>query len=81
MLVETSESIDELPELEPFQKYLDKRERRLLRSTAKAIKSFKYSGIRKQMNVVRKKTLKHIPPDLLLHAVDEQFETVIRPKR
>lgn len=78
MLVETSESLDELPEVAPFQRYLNKRERRLLRSTVKAIKTFKYSGIRKQMDTVRKKTRKKISPDLLLHAVDERFETVIR---
>ena len=45
MLVETLESLDELLELEPFQKYLNKRERRLLRSTAKSIKAFKYSAV------------------------------------
>jgi CHAD domain-containing protein len=82
MLVETLESLDELLELEPFQKYLNKRERRLLRSTAKAIKSFKYSEIRKQMDTVRKKVLKQkqdtISNDLLLHATDNKFGAVIR---
>lgn len=82
MLVETSESLDELPELEPFQKYLNKRERRLLHSTAKAIRSFKYSGVRKQMDNIRRKILKQKPGtclnDLLLQAVDHQFGAVIR---
>jgi CHAD domain-containing protein len=82
MLVETSESLDELPELEPFQKYLNKSERRLLRLTAKAVKSFKYSGIRKQMDAVRKKVLKQkldtISSDLLLHAADNKFGAVLR---
>jgi CHAD domain-containing protein len=82
MLVETSESLGELPELEPFQKYLNKREKRLLRATAKAIKSFKYSGIRKQMDMVRKKVLKQkldtISSNLLLHAADNRFGAVMR---
>jgi len=82
MLMETSESLDELPEIASFQKYLNKRERRLLRSTAKAIKSFKYSGVRKQMDDVRKKILNRkldtISNNLLLHVVDNRFGKVIR---
>ena len=82
MLVEVSESLDDLPEIEPFQKFLNKRERRLLRSTAKAIKSFKYSGVGKRMDTVRKKILKQrlgkISDSLLLQAVDDQFGAVIR---
>ena len=82
MLVETSEALDELPEIEPFQKFLDKRERHLLRSTAKAIKGFKYSGVRKRMDSVRKKILKQkldiILNSLLLQAVDNQFGAVMR---
>jgi len=81
MLVETSESLNELPELEPFQKYLQKRERRLLHSTAKAIKSFKYSSVRKQLETIRKRRLKGKSGansnDLLLRAVDDQFGAVI----
>ena len=82
MLEETSESLDELPEIKPFQKFLNKRVRRLLRSTAKAIKAFKYSGVRKRMDTVRKKILKQkldtILNSLLLQAVDDQFGAVIR---
>lgn len=82
MLVETSESLDELPEIEPFQKYLNKREKRLLRSTAKSIRALNYSGIKKQMDTVRKKVLKQKQGEtlnnLLLHAADNQFGTVIR---
>ena len=82
MLIETSESLDELPEIEPFQRYLNKREKRLLRSTAKSIRAFKYSGIRKRMDTVRKKVLKQkqgeMLKNLLLHAADSQFGTVIR---
>lgn len=82
MLVETSESLEELPEIEPFQKFLYKRERRLLRSTAKAIKHFKYSGVKKRMDNVRKKILKQkldtILNSLLLQTADDQFGAVIR---
>lgn len=85
MLIETSESLDELPEIKPFQKYLNKRERRLSRSTAKAIKSFKYSRIRKRMDTIRKKVLKQKPDALLssklLNAADNQFGTIIRRYR
>jgi CHAD domain-containing protein len=82
MLVETSEVLAELPEIEPFQKFLNKRERHLLRSTAKAIKGFKYSGVRKRMDSVRKKILKQklgtILNSLLLQAVDNRFGVVLR---
>ena len=82
MLVEVSESLGELPEIESFQKFLNKRERRLLRSTTKAIKSFKYSGVRKRMDAVRKKILKQrldkVLDSLMLQAADDRFSTVIR---
>ena len=68
--------------IKPFQKFLNKRKRYLLRSTAKAIKDFKYSGGRKRMDSVRKKILKKKPDttliSLLLQAVDDQFGAVFR---
>ncbi|MGB7873289.1 MAG: CHAD domain-containing protein [Anaerolineales bacterium] len=81
MLIAVSNILADLPEIAPFQKYLLKRERRLLRSTARAIKSFKYSGLKKQMESVRKKILKRKPENglerLMLQTADDQFGAVM----
>ena len=82
MLAETSESLIELPEIETFVKFLNKRERRLLSLTAKSIKSFEYSSFRKQMEAIRKKILMQkldtVFNNLILQTVDDQFGVVIR---
>lgn len=82
MQVEVSAAMETFPELKPFQEFLDKREQRLMRSTAKAIQSFKYSRVKKRMGTVRKKILKQKPDkalgSLLLQAVDAHFEKIMR---
>lgn len=82
MLIEVSESLVEIPDLKPFQKFLKKREKRLLHSTVKAIKSAKQAKVKKRMNAVRKKIFKQKLDSnldrLMLKAVDEQFETVMQ---
>jgi CHAD domain-containing protein len=82
ILVDVSETLVDLPELAPFQNYLNKRERRLLSSTAKSIKSFKYSSIRKRMDSIRKTLLNKdrdidLEP-LMLQAVDISYAAVLR---
>lgn len=81
MLIAVSESLDDFPEIEFFQKFLHKREKRLLRSTGKAIKSFKHSGFSKRMATIRKKILKKklntVPDSQLLQAADDQFGVVL----
>jgi CHAD domain-containing protein len=85
MLVEVSESLEDLPELEPFYKFLSKRERRLLRSTARSIKAFKYSSVRKQMEAIRKTLLQQkqitTSNQLMLQVVDDAYATLLRRYR
>jgi CHAD domain-containing protein len=82
MLVEVAETLEDLPELAPFQEYLVKREKRLLKSTAKATRSFKSTNIRKQLDATRKALLKaengidH--KKRLPQIVDEAYETTLR---
>jgi CHAD domain-containing protein len=82
MLVEVSEVLDDLPELEVFQEYLVKREKHLLRSVAKAIKSLKLDGIRKRLDATRQALLKKEKAidhqKALLQVVDDIYETNLR---
>ena len=82
MLVEVTETLGNLPGLAPFQAYLIKREKRLLRSTAKDVKSFKSRGIRKRLDSTHKALLKAekgINQQMeLLQIVDDAYETTLR---
>jgi CHAD domain-containing protein len=82
MLVDVSEALGELPELAPFQKFLSKREKRLLKSTAKGIKSFKTTSVRKRLDSTRKELLKledkNQDGKALLQIVDDAYETTLR---
>jgi CHAD domain-containing protein len=81
MLVDVTEALTDLPEVESLQKFLNKRERRLLRYAKKSIKFFNYSSVRKGMEAVRKKILKQkletVHNSVILQVVDDRFETVI----
>jgi CHAD domain-containing protein len=85
MLVEVSETSSDLPELAPFQEYLAKREKRLLKSTAKAIKSFNTTNIRKRLDATRKALFKaengNNPKKELLQIVDDAYGTTLRRYR
>jgi CHAD domain-containing protein len=82
MLVEVSETVDELPELALFQGYLIKKENRLLKSTAKGIRSFKITNVRKRLDSTRKALFKMGDEDqlqkTLLQIVDNAYETILR---
>jgi CHAD domain-containing protein len=81
MLVEVSGTVDELPELGLFYEYLTKREKRLLKSTVKDIKSFKITNVRKRLDSTRKSLLKMGDDDqqeALLQIVDDAYETILR---
>ena len=82
MLVEVSETFSELPELAPFQEYLLKREKVLLKSTLKEIRSFKPTNVRKQLDTTHKALLKKEKEKhqqaALLQIVDDAFETIVR---
>jgi CHAD domain-containing protein len=79
MLADISGNIESLPELEPFQQYLQKREKRLLRAAEKHVRAIKLSAFNKRLLKVRE-TLAAIPaddlPPRLLKAVDEAYLTV-----
>ena len=85
MLVEVSETLGELPELALFQDYLTKREKRLLRSTAKNIKSFSIASVRKRLDSTRKDLLKIEEQNdqemELLQIVDEAYGITVRRYR
>jgi len=85
MLVEVSETLGDLPELALFQKYLTKREKRLLRATAKATKSFKIANVRKRLDSTRQALFKienrSDRQKELLQIVDEAYESTLRRYR
>src|SRR6266508_2905563 len=49
MLDKVSENIDTLPELEPFQKYLEKREKRKERAAERHVSNIKLGSINKRL--------------------------------
>jgi CHAD domain-containing protein len=79
MLADISKNIEGLPELQPFQKYLQKREKRLLRTAENHVRAIKLTAFNKRLLKVRE-TLAAIPaedlPLRLLKAVDEAYLTV-----
>jgi len=82
MLAEISETIEKLPALKPFQKELQKRERRLLREAEEIIEELKSSGIARRLEKVRTSLTESGSgaelDGLLLRAVDESYLTVLR---
>ncbi len=76
MLAEISETVQEIPTLQPFQEYLQKSEERLLRSVKKKFKQIKPSDTAKQILKMRKtledRTIENIPIRML-QATDEAF--------
>ena len=82
MLVEVAKTLNDLPDLVPFQVYLNKKEKRLLRSTTKAIKSFNPGNVKKRVYSTRKALFK-IENEIdqresLLHIVDGIFDLVMQ---
>lgn len=82
MLAEVSNTIEDVPELMLFQKYLAKRETRLLKSTAKNIRSFKITNVRKRLDSTRKALFKMGNEDqqqeTVLQIVDDAYETILQ---
>ncbi|MCS6830914.1 MAG: CHAD domain-containing protein [bacterium] len=74
MLLETSQRVSELPEMEPFHLFLQKREKRLLRSAQKDINAIK-NGYSKPLRA----TLKSIAQGNIdaLAPVDDAYQTVL----
>jgi CHAD domain-containing protein len=82
MLMGVSDTLNTLPELALFQEYLTKRETRLLKSTAKGIRSFQITNVRKRLDSTRKALLKmgneNQQQKALLQIVDDAYETTLR---
>jgi CHAD domain-containing protein len=83
MLMDVSETLAELPELAPFHNYLAKREKRLLKSANKNIKSYKSTSLRKRIDSTRKTLLKkkinkNLKKEDLLQVVDDTYKTAMR---
>ena len=82
MLVDVSETIEDVPELMLFLNYLAKRETRLLKLTAKGIRSFKITNVRKRLDSTRKALFKMRnevqQQKVLLQIVDDAYETILR---
>ncbi len=79
ILVEISENIDTLPELESLHKHLQKREKRLLRTARKQVEDLETGGMTRRMGKARESLLAE-PAEVLagriLQVVDDAFITV-----
>jgi CHAD domain-containing protein len=81
LLADLSEIIHETPALQPFQEYLQHKEKQLLRAARKEIKSLKTSNLSKRIQKLRQKLETFKPTDLdasLLSAIDEAYAVVIQ---
>jgi CHAD domain-containing protein len=81
LLSDISESIHESPFLQPFQEYLQRREKKLLRTARKEIKSLKIASLSRRIRKLNKsiETIAQAGPDTgLFSAVDEVYAIVIQ---
>jgi CHAD domain-containing protein len=81
MLDRVSEDIGTFPELEPFQNYLEKREKRKQRSDERHIQNIKPGGVEKQLLKIQGAVEDFSAEELqdkLPQAVDEAYLTVIQ---
>jgi len=82
MLVEVSETLEELPELKPFEDFLLKREKRLLRTAAKQVKTYKFTGLARRLEAVRQGLLAQADVEnvhrAMLEAVDDMYAIVLQ---
>jgi CHAD domain-containing protein len=78
MLADISENIQEVPPLQPFEEYLQRREKKLMRTARKEIKSLKIEDLSAQMRKLNKAIAESQPDGLNpLPAVDEAYASVI----
>lgn len=82
MLAEISENIDSLPDLQPFQVSLKKRERRLLRDAAEVVDGLKLGGLARRIEKVRAGLTEQAASPVFdgntLRAVDDAYATVLQ---
>jgi CHAD domain-containing protein len=81
LLADISEYIHDLPDLEVFREYLEKKEKKLLRDARKLVKSHKSGGLSGRVEKMRAMTAE-LPgeglAEQLLEAADEAYARVIR---
>jgi CHAD domain-containing protein len=79
MLADISENIQEVPPLRPFEEYLQRREKKLMRAARKEIKLLKIDDLSRQMRKLNKAVAESQPDGLNpLPAVDEAYAVVMR---
>ena len=79
LLADISETIHEIPALKPYQGYLQHREKKLLRTARKEIKSLKIASLSKRIQKLNQtvKALKQAEPGMsIFPAVDEAYAIV-----
>jgi CHAD domain-containing protein len=79
LLADISETIHEIPALQHFQKYLQRKEKKLLRAAHKEISSLKIGGVSKRVDKLSQIIEVSNQPDLsasLFSAVDETYAIV-----
>ncbi len=81
ILGKVEENVNTLPELEPFQNYLEKREKRKQRAEEKHVKDLKLGGMNKRLLKIREAVEDFSVEELddkLPQAVDEAYLTVVQ---
>ncbi len=79
LLADISENIQEFPHLQPFEKYLLRREKKLMRDTRKEIKSLKTEDLSRRIRKLNKMIETYITTNLdacLFPAIDEAYAIV-----
>jgi CHAD domain-containing protein len=79
LLADISETIHELPALQPYQEYLQHREKKLLRAARKEIKSLKIANLSKRIRKLNQTIKAFEQADLeasLLSTIDEAYAIV-----
>jgi len=79
LLADISETIHEFPVIKPFQKYLQHKEKKLIRAAHKEIKSLKTESLSKRIKKINQtiETLKQADLDLsIFSAIDEAYAIV-----
>lgn len=81
LLMDISGSIQEMPALQPFQQFLEREEKKLLKAARKDIKSLKITNLAKRVGKLQKNLQAFAQPDfeeLIFSAVDEAFMVVMQ---
>ncbi len=78
LLADISETIHETPALQPFQEYLQRREKKLLRAARKEIKSLKVASLSKRIKKLNQtiEAFKQVDLEKLFSVVDETYAIV-----